>query len=168
MITNFSDFLVESAGTVKIVDMLTTLSRNYDSTNTFYTDLSHFSIEREERNWKDLRQSAQLEKTLVTDAHWELDFTLDKREYKMICDFSISYIGRNEKDAPDHGDEYAKRLAVFLNNVSIKNLKISSQSMNYDSEPKADIKEATEKLMVKVLENDYDSLSSRIYSIEQK
>lgn len=167
MILKFEQFLLESS-TTGIVELLSSLTRNYNSTNTFNTDITHFRIDKEERNWKDLRQNVELQKAHKTDANLVMEFELDKKEYKLECDFTISYTGQNEKDSPEPTAQYSQRLAVVLDSIDIRRLRIESQSLNYDSKPNNEIDKAIEPFLIKVLEVDYDLLSSKIYSIEQK
>lgn len=168
MIHNFKDFLLESDGSAQIADLLTSLTRNYKSTDSFRTDLSHFDVDTEERHWEDARQHTELEKTVTHDATYKLLFKLDQSKYKLYIDFTFSFYGSAEKDAPDNNVEEGK-LATILDRINIKRLKIESDKVNVDTKNvKGIVKKSLDAFLIKMLELEYDSISPKIYSLEQQ
>lgn len=166
----YDEFINESDNTAKVVEFFTSLARNYNSTNNFYnTDASHFVIDIEKREWKDLRQTVKLEKTSTIECNYVLEFQLDNKDYKLHIKFEISLYGQNEKDAPEPGNDSSERLSAVLDKIDVLQFKIDSQYLNYETDnPNSQIKRVVEDFLVKVLADDYDSLSSKIYSIQQK
>ena len=157
-----------SANTASIVDLLTTLTRNYQTNQNFYTDLTHFETKEERRDWRMTRKYVVLEKPITHKAFYKLIFRLDDTQYLMEVRFYFTFVGRQEKDAPDPSfdDISSKRLSVELTDLKIESFKLESNAINSTSlsEP---IKNQLKKFLIKMLVDDYDSLSSEIYNIEQ-
>ena len=170
MILNYTEFLNESANIDNIVDLITNLTRNYDSTNTFNTDTTHFILNKEYKNWRDPKEVVKLEKTITHEAIYELNFDLDKKTYNLTCEFNFSFFGKHEKDSPDTGFDSPSnnRLAVILDGIDVKKLKIKSELLNFKSKHlEKPVKTALETFLIKMMNSDYDSLSAKIYKIEQ-
>lgn len=170
MIKNFTEYLLESQdGDTRAVDFFASLSRNYESSKPFYTDLMQFTIEEERRDWRDTRKYVELEKKVTHEAFYKLKFELDKKMYLLEINFDYVFDGQKEKDAPETiSDEDMQRLNVVLEEVRIKKIRIVSSDFNYDSSSPSDpVKKACEAFLIKMMEVDYDSLGAEIYKIEQ-
>jgi hypothetical protein len=171
MIKNFSEFINESKDQdFKVTDIFSALARNYESKKMFYTDLLQFTVDEERRDWGDIRSKAKLEKSKTDDAFYKLVFQLDEKKYLLEINFSISYIGKKEKDAPETASpDELNRLNVVLEKVKIRDVKLKATDLDYSSSSPSDsAKTACEKFLVKMLEVDYDTLGEEIYSLEQK
>ena len=170
MIKNFCEFIKESKDQdFKISDVFSTLSRNYESSRVFYTDLTQFSVDSERRDWGDLRAKTELEKSKTSDAFYKLIFILDEKKYLLEVDFSITYLGKKEKDAPETASvEDLSRLNTVLKDVTIKKIKLKATDIDYETtSPSGSVKKSCKKFLVKMLSNDYDTLGEEIYSLEQ-
>ena len=171
MIKNFTQFMNESESQdFTVSDIFSTLTRNYETNKMFYTDLLQFVVKEERRDWGDIRQKAELEKEIVEDADYKLVFRLDEKEYVLKIEFSISYKGRKEKDAPETASPSdLERLNVVLESVKIQHIHLESANMHYSTKSPSDsVKKSCEKFLVKMLEVDYDTQGEKIYSIEQQ
>ena len=170
MVKNFQQYLLESKdGDFKISDLFSTLSRNYASKKTFYTDQTQFEVIEERRDWGDIRKKAELEKSKTNHAFYKLVFRHDEKKYLLEINFDMTYIGKKEKDAPETAsqDDLA-RLNSTLEKIVIKQILFKADGLDYStSSPSSSVKIACEKFMIKMLADDYDSLSNEIYSIEQ-
>ena len=171
MIKNFEQFLNESSDQdFKVSDIFSTLSRNYESKKMFYTDLLQFVVEEERRDWGDIRAKAELEKNKTEDGFYKLVFVLDEKKYLLEINFSFTYRGTKEKDAPETAsEEDLKRLNVVLENIKVKKISLKASGMDYQtSSPSKAVLDSCEKFMVKMMEVDYDTLGSEIYSLQQE
>jgi hypothetical protein len=171
MIKNFKGFLNESTDQdMKVVDLFSSLGRNYESKKNFYTDLLQFIVDEERRDWGDIRSKAKLEETKSDKGYYKLKFSMDGKKYLLEIDFNLSYKGIKEKDAPETAsDSELNRLNVILENIDIEKISIESSILNYNSSSPSDsVKKACEKFMVKMLQIDYDTLGNEIYNLEQK
>jgi uncharacterized Zn ribbon protein len=167
-IKSYSQFLFES-DTVKLVDVISTLTRNYNSSDTFYTDLTHFVVEKEYKKWNETRKNVELKKNTIQDASYELIFKLDERPYTLKCEYTFIFFGQHEKDEPDASfDMTSDRLTVVLDGIDIKHFSLKSSDINYDSNVSGQVSIAIKKFLIKVMINDYDMLSSKIYSLQQE
>jgi hypothetical protein len=168
-IKNFNDFLFESEDTdTRVVDFLSSVSRNYTNSRAFYTDQLQFVVEEERRDWRNTRKYAKLEETITHDASYKLKFVMDEQTYLMHIKFTFSFNGNKEKDEPEPTPE-SNNLNVVLEKIDISKIEIKSSILEYNSDKISEpIRKACEAFLVKVLESDYDSLSSEIYRIEQK
>jgi hypothetical protein len=171
MIKNFCEFLKESNDQdFKVTDVFSTLSRNYESKKTFYTDLLQFSAEEERRDWGDLREKAELEKLKTDDAFYKLVFIIDEKKYLLEIDFDLTYNGTKEKDAPETAsEENLNRLNVVLEKLKIKKIVLKATDLDYSSSSPSDsVRSACKKFLIKMLAVDYDTIGSDLASLEQK
>jgi hypothetical protein len=171
-ILNFGDFLMEddSKRDFAVTDLFASLARNYTADRIFYTDLLQFKMTKEKKKWKNTRDHVELEKNVTDDCVYLLDFELDNKTYSVRIEFDIVYFGKKEKDAPDTGyDVEMDELAVILEEINLKSIQIKSSTLNYSSSNISDmVKKSCENFLTKVLKEDYDSLGSEIYRLEQK
>lgn len=170
MINNFDKFLAESEDReFSVADLLSTLSRNYETKKMFYTDLLQFTVNEERRDWGDLRAKAELEKSKTDSAFYKLTFNFNEKDYLLEINFSLTYNGRKEKDAPETAsEENLNRLNVVLEKLKIKKIRIESSALNYtSSSPSESVRNACEKFLVKMLAVDYDTLGEELFNMEQ-
>ena len=155
MINNFNDFLFESNSNTKVVNFLSTLTRYYN----FNTD--NFDIEKEHKQWRETRKYAEVGKTVTHDATYDLQCKMENVKYIVHCEYNFSFFGQHSKDYTDFSED---RIAVILDNLEIKHLKIESTILNYDSRDISDtIKSHMESFLIKMMISDYDQTSSKIY-----
>lgn len=166
----FEEFMNESYDSdFEIIDIFSTLTRNYESKKTFNTDLLQFDIVQERREWTNLREHVELEKTSTENGFYKLIFKMENKRYKILLDFSMLFIGRKEKDAPEDTSMMTDDiLSVELQNVKILRIRISHQHIDYDTKsPSEPIRKSCKKFVIKMLGDDYDTLGKEIYNIEQ-
>jgi hypothetical protein len=171
MIKNFEQFLNESNDQdFKVADIFSTLTRNYESKKMFYTDLLQFVVEEERRDWGDIRAKAELEKKKTDEGFYKIVFVLDEKKHLLEINFDLTYRGTKEKDAPETAsEEDLNRLNVVLEDVKVKKISLKASGMEFSTgSPSQNVLESCQKFMVKMLEVDYDTLGSEIYSLQQK
>ncbi len=171
MIKNYTEWLNESKDQdFKVTDLFSSLTRNYESTKVFYTDILQFSVDEERRDWGDIRSKAKLEKSRTDQAFYKLVFTLDEKKYLLEVNFNLTYIGKKEKDAPETAsEEQLSRLNTTLTGIDIKKISLKATDVDYTtSSPSSSVKKACDKFLVKMLASDIDSLGEEIYSLEQQ
>ena len=170
MIKNFNNWLVESGEqSLKISDIFNTVSRFYDTAQSFNTDNKQFTILEERRDWGDIRQKAELEKLKVQEnAFYKLVFINDEVKYLLEINFNFSYIGKKEKDAPETAsEEQLCRLNTTLEKIEIKKILLKSGTVDYVSNSSSkSVRRACEKFIIKMMVSDYDSLGAELYNLE--
>jgi hypothetical protein len=171
-IMNFCDFINEGKETSDdaVIDILRSLSRNYESKKFFYTDLLQFEVEEERRDWRDTRKYVELEKTVTHDATYKLKFKLDEKHYLLSIDFKFSFKGDKEKDAPENASpEELGRLNIVLSGIDLKKIELNSSDMNFSTSTFSELlKKTVTDFLVKMMQVDYDTLGAEIYSLQQK
>ena len=170
-IKSYQTFLNESTDSDPILDLVRNLTRNYESTRTFYTDQVQYSAEEEHKDWATPIDYVDLEKPITKDGKYSLVFQLDGKVYRIKIDFSFTINGKKEKDAPETASEAdLGRLNIVLEDVEVKTLKVKSQSLNVEKTSGSmedRLRKAVITFLVKMLSTEYDSLGGKIYSLEQ-
>ena len=171
MIKNFSQYLLESENDDnRLINFFASLTRNYETQRPFYTDLLQFVIEEERRDWRETRKYVELEKSVTHEARYLVKFKMDEKNFFLEINFDFTFIGKKEKDAPEAlSQEDEDRLSIILEEIKIKKIKIKSTAYDIFKSGKEitpPVKKACEAFMVKMLENDYDTLGEEIYRIE--
>ena len=156
---NFKEFLNESNidSDTKVVDMISSLARNYESSRAFYTDQLQYNVEQERRDWRDTRKYAELEKLVTHEAFYKIKFSMDGKHYLVEINFDFSFNGTKEKDAPDELSSAPgiDRLNVVLEKIELKKINIKSTDLDYTSDKISEpIRKACEAFLIKVLEID--------------
>lgn len=164
MIRNFKQFITESEDRdFKISDFFASLTRSYESEKLFYTDRIQFEILEERKSWGDLRAKAELEQTRTENVTYKLSCRMDDKTYNVELDFSISYLGKKEKDTPDLIQDDS--LNVVLEKLNIT--KIVIKNFGYKSSSPSDIvRTSCYRFLIKLLKPDYDVLGKDLSSIE--
>jgi len=170
-IKNYQSFLNESADSDPALDLIRNLTRNYESSRMFYTDQVQYSAEEEHKDWTKPMDYVELEKPITKDGKYSLVFRLDGKGYQVKIDFSFTINGKKEKDAPETAsDENLGRLNIVLEDVDIKKIRIRSQNVNIEK-TSGSIDDRMHKAIIaflsKMLSTEYDTLGSKIYSLEQ-
>jgi len=170
MIKNFNQFNESSDQDFKICDMLSTLTRFYETNKSFYTDELQFLVDEEHREWGDMRTSAKLEENTPEKGTYILKFRLNEKKHVLELKFNFIFSGNTEKDAPETAPERdLNRLNVVLENVDVKSVSIKSHTFNYDtSSLSISVEKSCEKFLLKVMSTDYDTLGEKLYSVEQQ
>ena len=155
----------------RLVDFFASVSRNYETQRPFYTDLLQFIVEEERRDWRSTRKYVKLEKTVTHDAFYKLKFVMDDKHFILEIEFTYDFSGQKEKDAPEmnSGDENNDRLNVVLVSIKIEKIKIVSTGFDITRQSREltpPVKKSCESFIVKMMEDDYDSLGAQIYKIE--
>lgn len=168
---NFQEFLNESENTEnRVIDLFASLARNYETKRPFYTDLFQFNVDEERKDWKKGTDEVELEKTKEIKSTYKIKYTQDEKQFIVKIDFVFFIKGQQEKDAPETmSSEDRDRLNIVLENIKIENIQIKSTVFNtkvFGKDLTPSIKKACEPFLVKVLEDDYDSLGNEIYRIE--
>jgi hypothetical protein len=171
MIKNFEQYLLESENSDNLlINFFASLTRNYETQRPFYTDLLQFVIEEERRDWRETRKYVELEKSITHEARYLTRFKMDEKNYFLEINFDFTFIGKAERDAPEAmAQDDEERLNIVLEGVNIKKIKIKSTSYDIFKSGKEitpPVKKACEAFLVKMLENDYDTLGEEIYRIE--
>jgi hypothetical protein len=169
MIKNFNDFIFESEDKdTRIVDLFSSVTRNYESSRAFYTDQLQYHVEEERRDWRNTRKYAELEEVITHESFYKLKFSLDEKSYLIEINFNFSFNGSKDKDTPDAMNDDTGTLNVILEKIDIKKIRIKSTDIDYvSSDVSSPIRKACELFLVKVLEEDYDTLGADVYKIEQ-
>lgn len=153
-----------------LVNFFSSLSRNYETQKSFYTDLLQFIVEEERKDWRETRKYVELEKSITHEARYLLRFKMDEKHYFLEINFDFIFTGNLEKDAPETVSQEDKdRLSIILQDIIIKKIKIKSASYNIFKSRKEisiPVKKACEAFLVKMLHNDYDTIGEKIYRIE--
>lgn len=170
MIKNFSQFNESSDQDFKLCDLLSTLTRFYETNKSFYTDELQFLVDEEHRKWEDMRTSAKLEENTPEKGVYILKFRLNEKKHVLELKFNFEFSGNTEKDAPETAPEKdLNRLNVALENIDVKSVSIESHTFNYNSSSlSATVEKSCEKFLIKVMSSDYDTLGEKLYSVEQQ
>jgi hypothetical protein len=170
-IKSYRSFLNESNDSDPILDLVRNLTRNYETTRTFYTDQVQYSPEEEHKDWVKPLDYVELEKPITKAAKYSLVFLLDGKVYRIRINFSFTINGKKEKDAPETASEAdLGRLNIVLEDVEVKNFRVKSQSLDVEKTSGSmedRLKKAVITFLVKMLSTEYDSLGGKIYSLEQ-
>lgn len=165
-IKNYDSFINESNNT-EIETLISDLIKNYQSTDNFWTDQTHYEIKIEEKEWEKTFDVVELQKTKSLDAKYRLEFIMNEKPYKLNCKYKFNIFGQEEKDEPDPGyDNANERLSIVLDSVEIINLDVKSEMLSYSENPKGEVKRLMVEFIIKMMKTDYDSLSTKIYKIE--
>ena len=174
MIKSFKDYIFESESMdSQMMNLMSSLARNYDVKQAFYTDNLQFIIREERREWTNLRKQVELLKPKTEIAYYKLRFDLDEKYYVIEINYKITFTGKSEKDAPndDYDKESDNRYSVALDDVKINSIKVESDQFNYDSKGKRisiGIIDNTIIFINKMMSIDYDVLGNEMSSLQQK
>jgi len=170
MIKNFSQFNESSDQDFKLCDLLSTLTRFYETNKSFYTDELQFLVDEEHREWEDMRTSAKLEENTQRKGTYVLKFRLNEKKHILELKFNFSFSGNTEKDAPETAPERdLNRLNVSLEDIDVKRVSVKSNTFNYEtSSLSSSVEKSCEKFLIKVMSSDYDTLGEKLYSVEQQ
>ena len=170
MIKNFNQFNESSNQDFKMCDLLSTLTRFYETNKSFYTDELQFLVDEEHREWGDMRTSAKLEENTPEKGTYILKFRLNEKKHVLELKFSFSFSGTTEKDAPETAPERdLMRLNVVLEDIDAKSISIKSLTFNYNSSSLSDsVEKSCNNFLVKVMSSDYDTVGKKLYNIEQQ
>lgn len=170
MIKNFSQFNESSDQDFKICDLLSTLTRFYETNKSFYTDELQFLVDEEHREWEDMRTSVKLKENTPEKGVYTLKFRLNEKKHILELKFNFSFSGNTERDAPETASEKdLNRLNVALEDIDVKSISIKSHTFNYNtSSLSTSVEKSCEKFLIKVMSSDYDTLGEKLYSVEQQ
>jgi len=151
-------------------DLLSTLTRFYETNKSFYTDELQFLVDEEHREWEDMRTSAKLKENTPEKGTYILKFRLNEKKHVLELNFNFTFSGNTEKDAPETAPERdLDRLNVALEDINVKSVSIKSLTFNYSTSSLSDsLEKSCEKFLIKVMSTDYDTVGEKLYSVEQQ